>query len=217
MTFTVTAPDPLPRHGRYEIDGERYARVSTVLGVLAKPGLEAWKRKVGYEEAERISKAAADLGTRIHAVCEQWDIGLMADAVTAADLQDHLSAYLQWKAANVAEVVMVEETVVHKRHRYAGTLDRLVRLTDGRLMIFDLKTGKTVDGVYRLQQSAYEVALEANGVDIDGRMVLHLPASNPGAIRAIEYDDDATDRATWLALLRVWRWTVAHSSDWRTQ
>jgi hypothetical protein len=215
MTFTITAPDPLPRHGRYEIDGERYARVSTVLGTIAKPGLEAWKRKVGYEEAERVSRAAAELGTAIHKLCEDFDT---LNAVECpADLRPALAAYVDWKHANVSEVVMVEETVVHKRHRYAGTLDRLVRLRDGRLMILDLKTGKSVDGIARLQQSAYEVALEANGVTVDGRMVLHLPASNPGVIRAIEYDDDATDRATWLALLRVWRWTTMHGSDWRTQ
>lgn len=204
---------PLPRQGAYMIDGERFVRVSTVLGVLAKPGLEKWKHDVGIAEANRISSEAAARGTAVHKVCEDVDNGIMTRCPD--DLRPFLTAYLDWKARNVQSVEMVERTVAHRQRKYAGTLDRLFLLKDGRRVLADMKTGKSVDGVYRLQQIAYVEALEAEGEDVDGRLILHMPSSRPGLLTVIEYDDELGDRKAWRALLHLYRWNLRHQNDWK--
>jgi hypothetical protein len=213
MTIHVTVPPVRPRQGRYDIDGEKNVRVSTVVGMVAKPELDAWKERVGFEEARRIARESADRGTAVHKLCEDIDNGCVT--YVAPELRPFVEAYLAWKQEHVARLEMIEETVYHKRLGYAGTLDRLVRLKDGRLMIADLKTGKRLDWVLRLQQSAYEMALESMGVAVDGRMFLHLPWNGGGGLTAVELDDDAGDRAGWKACLTLYRLRLRRSREER--
>jgi len=130
MTPTLT------RRG-YELDGQRLPRVSTILQTLAQPSLEAWKRKVGEEEAARVSKTATALGTRIHAATERWDRDGLMPYPGAEDLQPYVSAYAGWRDATVAKIISIEHIVWSSTLRYAGTLDRLYRFHDGRLMLAD--------------------------------------------------------------------------------
>jgi hypothetical protein len=198
----------------YEIGGQRYPRVSQILQTVAKPSLEAWRHKVGLAEAEKIGRAARDLGTRIHEASEHLD----RDGVVPpeADLLPYLDAYCEWRQAAVAEVVEIERVVWSATLKYAGTLDRVYRMRDGRLLLGDLKSGKTVDGLTRCQLSAYSLALaETAGIHVDGRLVVHLPSDRPGVCRAIEFDDDAGDALTWRALVRVYWWWAQHSADWK--
>jgi hypothetical protein len=215
MTFSITATSASPRHGHYEIDGEKYVRVSTVLGIIAKPGLEAWRQKVGAEEANRISNEAAEHGTALHKILEDIDLGFPIPEPSMDDAT--IEAYLMWKREHVRRVLMVEQRVHHERLRFAGTLDRLYELHDGRRLIYDVKTGRSVDGIYRLQGAAYWDALEAMGEDgIDGRGILHLPRALPGTLRAWEYDDDERDRKCWRAVLRLYRWHQRRGDEWRS-
>ena len=212
--FVITTPKLNPREGQYEIGGRRYARVTTILGVISKPALWEWRMKVGVLEAMRISQAAADLGTEIHAVCEGIARG---DAVRRwpARFRLYATAYFDWLAEDVREVLATERVVVNERRGYAGQVDAIVRLRDGRKAVVDIKTGKSLDGTYRLQLSAYAAALAAMGEPVDLRLVVHLPSSNPGTLRAVEYDDDDDDRRAWLAALRLWQWNERHKHDWK--
>jgi genome maintenance exonuclease 1 len=63
------------------VDGRRYYKtpagnlpsVTTVLGQkLKNPGLEAWKARVGEEEAKRVSTQAAGRGSAVHLLCEKY-------------------------------------------------------------------------------------------------------------------------------------------------
>ncbi len=36
--------------------GKEYPSITTVLSVLSRDSIEAWKKRVGYEKAKRISK-----------------------------------------------------------------------------------------------------------------------------------------------------------------
>ena len=52
--------------------GEGYPSVTTVLSILGKEDLAAWRRRVGEEEANRISTQAARRGTAVHKLCEDY-------------------------------------------------------------------------------------------------------------------------------------------------
>lgn len=71
----------LPKLTRASVDGKRiyqtptgegYPSVTTVLGILGKESLMAWRKRVGEEEANRISTQAARRGTAVHKLCEDY-------------------------------------------------------------------------------------------------------------------------------------------------
>ena len=56
-------------------DGNAYPSITTVLGVLSKEGIIAWRQRVGEEEANKISRQAATRGTAVHKLAEDiWII-----------------------------------------------------------------------------------------------------------------------------------------------
>ena len=51
--------------------GVHYPSITRVLGAKPKPQLEAWKRRVGHQEAQRVSQAASGRGKKLHALVEE--------------------------------------------------------------------------------------------------------------------------------------------------
>lgn len=206
----------------YRLDGQPLPRVSDILSVINKPGLNAWREQQGREKADRISKAAADLGTRVHAACEAVSREMMADGVffggtAEADLQPFVAAYERFVVAHVSRVLAVEHKVYHERHRYAGTLDVLAELTDGRVCVLDLKTSKSVDGVaYPLQLAAYATALEEMGTPTDGRMVIHMPSDRPGRLFLHDFSDRERWDVRWRAAVRLYRHYHETEGYWKS-
>lgn len=202
--------------GAYHYRGHVLPRVTSVLNVIAKPGLEAWRHKVGLEESRRISREATALGTRVHEACERAARALPHRYVDPDPKMDvFVQAYNDWLHDNVKQVLAVERFVWHDQHLYAGTADLVVLLNDGRRLLADLKTSNSLDGNYRLQTIAYADALAEMEEPVDGRLVLRLPTRDPGALYVHEYDDDVRDLAAWRAALRLYRWNERHKDAWK--
>lgn len=195
------APAPLPR-------------VSTILNCAPHEGIETWKRKVGFEEADRISKVSTDLGTRVHAVCEAIDLGLPYE--TDPELEPHAEAWRRFKDDYVEEVENVEYFVYSLTHQYAGTVDRRLRLKSGHRVIGDIKTSKTMSPTYGIQLISYlEAEVEMGLERCDGRMVINLPSNNPGKY-GIKWYDDASDWTAFRALNFTFRYFRDREDDWKT-
>jgi hypothetical protein len=60
--------------GRFYLSpsGIKYPSVTTVLSCLDKPGLDAWKARVGEEEAAKILRQAGTRGTAVHLIAENY-------------------------------------------------------------------------------------------------------------------------------------------------
>src|SRR5204863_4876609 len=110
--------------------------VTNVLGVLAKPGLDAWKIEQGILSAltlprlpgedlgafahrvvadmgEYVEKAA-DFGSSIHAACEAYALNKqMPEDVRLAEF---LGGWRSWFDANVERVASIEQVFVHHEH-----------------------------------------------------------------------------------------------------
>ncbi|MGZ8750979.1 MAG: PD-(D/E)XK nuclease family protein, partial [Pseudonocardia sp.] len=139
---------------------------------------------LGAVGAEASPDATRTVGSAVHAVAQQVAEGLLpadAPAVLAAELdqldlgpgwadqrqrqsaQDMLDRFLRWHAANGRELLGAEEDfdVVVGRARIRGQVDRLERDADGRLVVVDLKTGKTAvrNTEEHGQLAAYQVAI----------------------------------------------------------
>lgn len=199
----------------YVIDGLEYPRITTIISVLRKPGLERWRGKVGNDAADKRSHESTEFGTRLHEACHLVNLGELVDC--DADLDQHVSAYADWFAASVAAVIGAERQVVSRRHRFAGTADLIAEMRDGSRAVIDLKTSASCGHDYRLQLSAYQLALEEDGIQAERRLIVRLPRQEPGALYVHEFDRCDEDREAFMACLALWQWDHAHKDDWRAE
>ena len=46
--------------------------ITTCLSILSRDGIAAWRKRVGEEEANRISRVASTRGTKVHEIIEKY-------------------------------------------------------------------------------------------------------------------------------------------------
>ncbi len=150
-------------------EGKRYPSVTAVLGKMTdKSALDAWKKRVGEDEAARVSARAATRGTNVHTMCENYVLGNEIDM----SMPHNMMMFNQIKKILDEKVDMVRATecTLYSDHlKVAGTCD-LIADYDGRLSIIDYKTSsklKRKDWIegYFLQASLYSYMLwEMTGI-----------------------------------------------------
>lgn len=150
-------------------EGKRYPSVTTVLGKMTdKSALEAWKKRVGEDEAARVSSRAATRGTNVHTMCENYVLGNDIDT----SMPHNMMMFNQIKKVLDEKVDMIratECTLFSDHLKLAGSCD-LIADYGGRLSIIDYKTSaklKRKDWIegYFLQASLYSYMLwEMTGI-----------------------------------------------------
>lgn len=142
-----------------------------ITGLVKRPDLLA-QASTNLDDRQRLNRLAQDaieaagghgranLGTALHAITEQLDLGMTPQILP--NLQPDIDAYLNAVAAS--DIVMhreyIEVLLINDEYEYAGTADRIVTLPDGRMVIFDLKTG--TDLSYAYGSIAVQLAAYAN-------------------------------------------------------
>jgi len=53
-------------------DGHKLPSVTTVIGAKGKKAIMEWRKRVGEEEANKISRKASSRGTNVHTLCEKY-------------------------------------------------------------------------------------------------------------------------------------------------
>lgn len=141
--------------------GKEIPSVTTILDIISKgQGFDEWLKRNG-EESDTIAQEAADFGTGIHAILEQIGKGVDIDTTKLPPKQRRcIEAFKLWKDENVAEFICTERVVFDGGGEYAGTLDAVVRMKDGRLVALDYKTSSRLYDTYKLQLAAYIRAYE---------------------------------------------------------
>jgi hypothetical protein len=186
----------------YEIEGMTYPRVTAM---LPSPDLKQWAVNMAcnymrdqleelsldkditenlYEivmEAQKkwkdISKEALDIGSKIHALIEEY-IKTGNDLVDYNELdqvENGFKAFLEWEEENIEEWTESERTVHDPDLGYAGTLDACAKLKDGRYVVIDFKSSKGFYPEYAMQIAAYRAAYEKEmNVKMDGMLIVRL-------------------------------------------
>lgn len=114
---------------------------------------------VGKDALEAAgSSKGRNAGTGFHSLTEAIDRGEVPLWVPPAD-QPRLDAYREATAG--IEWLEIEQFVVNDQVRSAGTFDRLGRLPDGRVVVMDLKSGKS-EADYPFA-TTLQIATYANG------------------------------------------------------
>ena len=161
--------------------GKSYPSVTTVTGLHTAKGIAEWRKRVGNEEANRISGKASARGTRIHQHCEDY----LRGNIFEADMFD-LEMFNSIKPLldQVDNIHCLETPLWSDHLQVAGTVDCIAEF-QGKLSVIDFKTSskpKDRDDIhnYFMQCAAYSVAFEERtGIPI-GRLVI---------IMAVDSDD----------------------------
>jgi hypothetical protein len=135
--------ETLPTGRTYKTpDGKRYPSVTTVLGEESKAGILAWRKRVGEEEANRISFQASSRGTSVHTLAEnyinndpEWFKGAMP---TTIDSFNQIKSILD---ARMNNVYAQEVPLYSDKLEVAGRVD-LIAEWDNKLAIIDFKTAR---------------------------------------------------------------------------
>lgn len=188
----------------YMVDGERKVSCTTVCGIKDKSGAlvpwaleEAAKHLVAVKESgkvideEQIIKAvfasdkardkAADLGTRIHAIIEQYILHkispkkyAMPDMPEDQSEMTGVASFLQWESEHRVKFLWAEKLVYSKKHDYIGKAD-FAAMVDGKKCLCDLKTGNGLYNSVKMQTAAYVAAdTEECGTVYKGRWAIRI-------------------------------------------
>ena len=139
--------------------------ITTVLSILSRDSIAAWRKKVGEEEANRVSTRASGRGTRVHEIIEKYidndpnyKDGYTPDIIESFNVMKPILDGLIGK-------VYAQEAPLYSTHLgVAGRVDCVAEF-DGVLSIIDFKTSrkpKKRDWVknYFMQEAAYAIMWE---------------------------------------------------------
>ncbi len=233
------------RH-RYTIDGHPAISVTTALSQgMPKPALMAWAARVVAEfvaddpdAVEVLRRSGRDVlitalksvpnqrrdtaaarGTEVHALAQSLIHG------AEVDVPHHLTGFVdaavrfmdEWKV----RPLLSEVVVASRMWLYAGRLDLVGELPDGRRILWDYKTASGVYGESAMQLAGYrwaECYVTADGteipmseVGIDDSKVVHLRPSGEYSVIPVR-SDETVYRAFLYALANAR--TVKEMADW---
>ena len=154
--------------------GKRYPSVTSGTGLLGKEAIIAWRKRVGEEEANRISTRAANRGTRIHSLCESY---LNNEHVEPDIFDTETWSTFKPVLSRVNNIHCLETPLYSDHLQVAGTVDCIAEF-DGKLSVVDFKTSKRIkhrDDIhgYFMQCAAYAVAFEERtGIPVPKLVIL---------------------------------------------
>ena len=141
----------LPKLSRETIDGVRYysvpdedellklVSITSVTSHFNKEIFVNWRKRVGNEEAERITKAATRRGTDMHTLTENYLKN--EELPEVPPISDFLFKIAKGKLNKIDNIHALEGSLYSKELGIAGTVDCIAEY-DGELAIIDFKTSK---------------------------------------------------------------------------
>ena len=175
----------------YVTPNGKYQSITALLSNLSKVGIEAWRKRVGEEEANRISHQASGRGTRVHNIAESYIKnqedhleGVLPDAV---EMFQSITPLID----RIDNVHCVEGALYSDELKLAGRTD-LIAEFDGALSAIDYKTSKRIKiwdhcHSYFMQGAFYAHAYEER---------TGIPVNNIVIIMAVENEEPVLFRET---------------------
>lgn len=195
-SFTFVKAPPLPEplsvedtpSGRFYFNKYvRYPSITTVLGAFGKEHLQAWRERVGDDEANKISRRASTRGDKLHGLLEAYIKGeqnflqgVMPDTVQSVrDMQRVLDAHVD----NIHYVecqLRSNQLGVAGRTDVIGEYDQVLSVIDYKTSIYDKKE-EWIEHYFE-QAAFYALSyLEMVGIPINQIVIIVQPDHGCGA------------------------------------
>ena len=180
----------LPKLSRESIDGVRYyniggenkklVSITSVISHYSKEKFAKWRKRVGEEEANRITKRATSRGTDTHTLIESY---LLNEELSEVQPISEMLFKLAKKDLNrINKINILEGALYSEVLGVAGTTDCIAEF-DGELAVIDFKTSKApkplgwLEG-YFVQAMFYGMALyEMTGIQVK-KLVIIMTCEN---------------------------------------
>ena len=181
------------KHRLYEVgEGKWYPSVTTVTGHKKVKDIVRWRKRVGEEEANKISGRATARGNKFHSMVECY----LKNEEVKYDEKSPL-AYFMFKTAKetlnrIDNIHLLESPLYSDKLMLAGRVDCIAEF-DNTLSVIDFKTSTKVKKEawienYFVQETAYAVMYyERCGVKVD--KIVTLIAVEDGSMQVIIKDD----------------------------
>jgi len=195
---------------REHIDGVRYYKIpdeeelikmvsiTSVTSHFNKEIFINWRKRVGNEEADKITKAATGRGTDMHTLTEHYLKN--EELPEVRPISDFLFKIAKGKLNKIDNIYALEGPLYSKELGIAGTVDCIAEY-DGELAIIDFKTSKKPKPRnwiehYFVQCMAYGCMLyEMKGISIK-KLVIIMACENG---ECVIYEE--RDKAKYIKLL----------------
>ena len=160
-------------------EGNKYPSITTVLSGRSKQGLMEWRKRVGEDVANHIARTAANRGTKVHHMCEDY-------LNNNFDEDKHKKDFLAYclfgqlknqSLKNIDNIHFQEVALWSDKYKIAGRVDCIAEY-NGKLSVIDFKTSskprkEEYNENYYIQASAYaEMHEEQTGTPIDQVVIL---------------------------------------------
>jgi genome maintenance exonuclease 1 len=181
-------------------EGNKYPSITTVLSVRNKQGLMEWRKRVGDEVANHISRTAAARGTKVHHMCEDYlnNVHLNFPNIWKEHRKNFLPycLFTQLKSVlvNIDNIYAQEAGLYSDKYKVAGRVDCIAEYK-GTLSIIDFKTSTKEKNDewnenYYIQGSAY-AEMFGERTDIEISQVVILVVTEDGTVQ--EFIKDKKD------------------------
>jgi len=191
-------------------DGTRLPSVTTVLGAQKKEAIMKWRKRVGEEEANRVSKKATSRGTGVHTLCEYYLNNETNLSQKEGVRPDAFEMFVGLKPLlnRINNIHYQECALWSKQLGMAGRVDCIGEF-DGELSVIDFKTSKRIKTSadiedYYWQTAAYALMYEEMiGTPINNLIIIMAVEDEqplvfkqqtqdhiPGLVKAIQYYKD---------------------------
>ena len=174
-------------------EGKKYPSITTVLGARGKEAIYEWRRRVGEEEANRITRHACARGTAMHSIAERY-LNNESDIYAKGEMPHVIALFRSIQPIlnqNIGRVVMQECPLYSDHFGIAGRVD-LIAEYENKLSVIDFKTSKRVKtrdeiGNYFTQAAFYAAAFyERTGIPVTQSVIIMAIDDNPTPIIFVE-------------------------------
>lgn len=194
---------PLPKLEREEVDGLRYYKVpgedtlsrlisvTTITSFQNKHIIENWRKKVGEEEANKITNRATSRGTDMHSLAENYLLNAPI-LPKVQPLSQILFKIIKSALDKINNIHALERSLYSKVLGIAGTVDCIAEY-NGELAVIDFKTSKKEKPRewiehYFVQAAAYACMFyELTGIKVK-KLVILMACEDGTCVVYEEYD-----------------------------
>ncbi len=214
----------------HDEDGNYFPSATTLLEAYPKPyQLIQWMKEMG-SKADEIRDNAGRRGSTVHQLTEDYDHGMDCTLLDdngrpkySLEEWNMFERYVEFSENHKPEHIMIEQTIVSNKLKFAGTLDRIC-IIDGKRYLLDIKTSNGIYNSYWLQLAAYTqlyYTIDKDMPTIDGVAILWLNAKTRthgknGVIQGpgwqmVTKDDTTPDWELFKAVQQLWN--AEHEND----
>ena len=142
----------LPQLERETIDGVRYYQtpegnqklvsITSVISYINRQIFIDWRKKVGAEEADKITRKATSRGTDFHTLTENHLDNKEFKTGSVQPLSEFMFLLAKEELSRIDNIHALETSLYSLELDIAGTVDCIAEY-DGELAVIDFKTSKT--------------------------------------------------------------------------